>query len=148
MYRRRRRSRLPIAGLLVVLCVSAEVAVGGASADDVVYDEEVQVLRSQEMTYPRLGASARIHGIVVVKLTLDDDGRVRSAEPLSGPKVLVEPSVANARLWAFRPTRSKAIILLYDFRLDDAMCGSVVSFYTFQAPNVSVIRACHEPLNP
>lgn len=136
---------LSIGVLLALATVTRPAGVGVA---DVVYDEEVVVLRSEELAYPRLAASARITGVVVVSVTLNDGGDVQSAEPLSGPKVLVEPSVANARRWAFKPTRSKRAILVYDFRLDDGHCGRAVSFYTFRAPNVSVITACHETLNP
>ena len=40
-----------------------------------------------------------MQGAVVVWVTLDDDGRVTAATAVSGPKVLVESAVANARTW-------------------------------------------------
>ncbi len=139
---------LPIVWLLAFFVLARQAVAGVAREDDVVYNEELVVLRSEELAYPRLAASARIQGIVVVRVTLDDVGDVKLAEPLSGPKVLVEPSVVNARRWAFKPTRSRSAILVYDFRLEDSMCTSVASFSVLRSPNVSVIRACTEALNP
>lgn len=133
---------------LLTLATLPHAAGGATGRDDVVYDEEIVVLRSEELAYPHVAASARIQGIVVVEVTLNDAGEVQAAAALSGPKMLVEPSVANARRWVFKPTRSKRAILLYDFRLDDAMCKSAVSFYMLRHPNVSIVTACREALNP
>lgn len=116
--------------------------------NDVVYDEDVVIFRSVELEYPRGAASAHVQGIVVVKVTMDDAGEILSAAALSGPKLLIDASVANARRWALKPTRSKAAILVYNFRIEDAICKSASSFYVLRPPNVSVITACHEPLNP
>lgn len=139
---------LPIVGLLALSIAARPAGAVVAGVEDVVYDEEVMVLRSVEIAYPRLAAAARIHGVVVVRVTLHDGGEVRSVEPVSGPKVLVEASVTNAPGWAVRPTRSKTAILVYDFQLDPGLCGKDASFYTVRAPNVSVIKACREALNP
>lgn len=88
---------LPIVCLLAVFVLARQALAQVAVEDDVVYDEEIVVLRYEEVAYPRLAAAARIQGIVVVRVTLNDAGDVRSADALSGPKVLVEPSVVNAR---------------------------------------------------
>lgn len=55
--------------------------------------------------YPREARERRLSGIVVVKVTIDENGEVISARDLcQGPPYLSEASVNAARLARFAPT--------------------------------------------
>jgi TonB family protein len=57
-----------------------------------------------EPGYPPLAKAARVSGAVVVEVTLDLEGNVESARPVSGHPLLKESAVAAARQWKFQPT--------------------------------------------
>jgi periplasmic protein TonB len=45
-----------------------------------------------------------VSGTVVVEVTVDEEGSVLSARPLSGPPLLQDAAVAAAKGWRFKPT--------------------------------------------
>lgn len=65
-------------------------------------------IKRVEPSYPPNARSARIAGIVVVEVTVDEAGKVMAARAISGPPELREASVGAARGWEFsRTTLSK-----------------------------------------
>jgi TonB family protein len=62
-------------------------------------------LRREEPQYPAEARQRRVHGLVVVEVTVDICGRVINARALSGPDELRSASVSAARRWRFSPTR-------------------------------------------
>jgi TonB family protein len=62
------------------------------------------VIRRAEPIYPPLAKAARVSGAVVVEATVDEEGDVISARPLSGHPLLKESAAAAARGWKFTPT--------------------------------------------
>lgn len=55
-------------------------------------------------SYPREAQEARASGTVAVEIVVDEEGRVVSAEAVSGHELLREAAVEAARLWLFSPT--------------------------------------------
>jgi TonB family protein len=55
-------------------------------------------------TYPSAAKAARAGGPVTVQVTLDEAGRVISAQAVSGPKLLRGPAVEAVRKWRFSTT--------------------------------------------
>lgn len=49
------------------------------------------------MTYPLAARRGNVQGVVVVRATLDSDGRVVSASAISGPKLLIADVLANVK---------------------------------------------------
>lgn len=57
--------------------------------------------------YPAEAKEARIQGTVVVVITIDEGGRVSSAQAISGPEELQACAVDYAKAWSFKPARLK-----------------------------------------
>jgi TonB family C-terminal domain len=57
-----------------------------------------------EPAYPPLAKTARISGVVVVEVTVDEEGKVISAHAVSGHPLLKDATVNAARAWMFTPT--------------------------------------------
>lgn len=94
------------------------------------------------VSYPLLARWARITGLVVVRLSLEPDGSVKEAEPVSGHPLLAEAAKANAEKWKFRqsgPSRGQARdpYLVYRFVLkgscaaNDCRQGFIVELPNF-----------------
>ena len=133
------------------LCVSALVLIGslGVSAapqDDVVYDDEVTLVSFEGHTYPSIAEFARVSGDVVVSVTLNDDGSVKDAVALSGPRLLVPDAVANARKWKFMPNRQRRAVIVYEFRIDGNCLPDGRSLFLLFRPNVVSVSTCVPPV--
>jgi periplasmic protein TonB len=55
--------------------------------------------------YPKEAREAKIRGSVTVELTIDEEGSVVAARPISGPEQLRGAAVAAARRWKWTPAR-------------------------------------------
>ncbi|HTD21721.1 MAG TPA: hypothetical protein VK738_03655 [Terriglobales bacterium] len=80
-------------GLLSLGCVWAQQS-------GTVDDKDIKVVSFEKMKYPVM-SSARIHGLVVVQVRLDDEGKVVDATAISGNEVLVPDTLANVKKWCF-----------------------------------------------
>ena len=92
---------IAVAALLVLA-----TTVAGQRASDLppaVHDEHIKVLKFVDAEYPRIGVQGAIFGVVVLRATLDDEGRVLQVSAISGPELLIPDSDANVRKWAFAP---------------------------------------------
>ena len=73
--------------------------------------------------YPMAAQHARISGVVVVQLTISEEGRVIDVRVISGPILLQDAAVRAAREWVFAPTLLSRVpvkvqgILSFDFKL-------------------------------
>jgi TonB family protein len=128
------------------LCVSALVCVGSlgapaAAQTQVVYDEDMTRVSFTDPTYPSLALSARVAGNVVVTVVLNDDGSVKSAVALSGPRLLVTGATDNARTWRFRPNRQQRAVIVYEFRLAP-ICVDGPAIVRVIDPNIASVTGC------
>jgi outer membrane biosynthesis protein TonB len=99
-------------------------------------DTDIRITHfDNELKYPRVARLARVEGLVILKLLLDDKGVVSDVVPLSGLPVLIPACVSNARNWQFEPNSKKTVILVYNFSLVPNDPGQV----TFQPPNFVTI---------
>jgi len=93
-----------------------------AQPDPTIDDRDVKLVSFVDLEYPVNAKSARVQGVVVVRVGLDDQGRVTSASAMSGAKALIPDSLSNARKWTFKPNVRKSAVIVYDFKLDEGGC--------------------------
>lgn len=106
-------------------------------------DETIHVLDFEGMKYP-LGPHARqIEGVVVVRAGLDEKGAVSTATALSGEASLIADTLDNVKRWRFHPNQQRAVIVVYDFKVD-GVCNGFSSHSVFRRPNVMVVRGCRQ----
>lgn len=109
-------------------------------ADDLVADEDVKPVYFEDIAYPMVARLKHVSGVVVVRLKLDDNGVVVSAEPISGAQALIPGCVTNAKKWRFRPNSTKSVILVYRFAIEGLCNLPCSSHFEFQPPNLAIIR--------
>lgn len=61
-----------------------------------------EAIRRTPADYPMSARMVGVSGEVVVEVTIDEKGKVKSARPISGPPVLIGPALTAARFWRFR----------------------------------------------
>jgi Gram-negative bacterial TonB protein C-terminal len=132
-----------VAGLLLVAALSTVPA----QRDATISDADVRVIDLKELKYA--GATVNAQGVVVVRVTLDKDGKVANATALSGAPILAVLSVDNVKKWRFSPNAEKAAIIVYNFRVK-GFCnfGPWPSQMIFYPPNYAEITACGQPPVP
>jgi|HubBroStandDraft_6_1064221.scaffolds.fasta_scaffold1051835_2 TonB family protein len=129
--------------ILIVTCNSV------AQQNDPVYDSDIVVKSFEEMLYPPLAREARIQGTVVVSAKLDNAGRVSSTSAVSGPKLLIPDSLANAKKWRFKPNTNAVAIIIYEFQLAEGKCNHETShLFVFHEPNRVSIVGCEQNWQP
>jgi hypothetical protein len=115
-------------------------------------DRDINVMDYEDLEFPAIAVTAHVEGAVVVRLKLDDQGKVLGAEALSGPSLLTHQSVENAKKWRFRPNSEKAAIIVYNFRIEGACHpvrqGGSASQMIFYPPNFAAITVCPPPPVP
>ena len=68
-----------------------------------------EAIRKCVPIYPPLALAARVSGAVVVELTVNEEGNVRSARAVSGPPLLRDSAVNAARGWKATPTKLSGV---------------------------------------
>lgn len=133
-------ARLIVVALLFVTGVRAQNT-------DVVTTQFVKILDFAELEYPTLARHARIQGVVVLRVQLDDRGNVISATAISGSTYLVPDSIENVKKWHFEATAARPMIIVYDFRISDGLCaGPCRSQFLIWPPNFATITTGSEPI--
>jgi TonB family protein len=126
----------------VVLLMAGVVGRTHAQTDATVFDESMQSLSFADMTYPPIAGAARVQGAVVVAVTLDDEGGVTAASAISGAKLLIPDSLANARKWTFKPNAQKRAVIVYDFTIEGACHNGAQSLFRMTHFNQATISTC------
>ena len=107
--------------------------------DSVMLNSDMGIAQFEPLEYPRIAQAARVQGAVVIRVDLDSDGRVTSARALSGPKLLIEDSVANAKKWRFDKNKLRAAVIVYLFKFEGICNRPCSSISTFSPPNVVTV---------
>jgi TonB family protein len=128
-----------VIGFLLVAAFSC----ARAQQDTTISDKDVNVTDFADLAYPPIAATASVQGVVVVRVRLDDQGKVVDALAVSGSPLLISASVRNARRWRFEPNSQKAAIIVYNFRVE-GMCPNdgASSHMVLYPPNLAAITAC------
>ena len=103
---------LPLVLLFTIVGASSPL-IAQTRDDTTVYNEELQIVHFEDFDYPAEARRTGVEGVVVIGATLNAQGQVIDATVVSGPRLLVPETLANARKWRFspsrvRPTRCKA----------------------------------------
>ena len=87
--------------------------------------------------YSPIARAAHVSGEVVVRVTMDANGRVTRAEALSGPDVLRPTSLDNIRRWTFAapPHADFTQTLTYVYKFDEEMASESATIVTFDLPD-------------
>jgi TonB family protein len=114
-----------------------------AQEDTTISDADIKVLDFESLKYPVLALQTSYQGIVVVRVKLDNDGKVAAAVAISGHPLLIPDCLANIKKWRFQPNTGHAAVIVYNFKLSYATkCKSAGSFFTLEAPNFATIIDC------
>lgn len=91
-----------------------------------VLSENVVVYHFERMNYPLKARIQKIQGVVVVKATVDAEGRVTNARAITGPKLFLADCVENTKKWSFSETQDGTAFVTYVFK--------IVGFCEFPCP--------------
>jgi TonB family protein len=112
--------------------------------DTPISDKDVHFTTYEEMFYPAFARQTRTEGVVVVRLKLDEHGKVTLATAVSGHEHLIQGAIENAKKWQFEPNSRKAAVLVYNFRMASGLCNS--TFFNFQPPDFITVIGCPGPV--
>ncbi len=106
------------------------------------------------LNYPQVARLARLGGRVVVRVKLDDAGKVVSASAMPSGRtqgVMVPDALSNAQKWRFRPNPGKEAVIIYEFRIEEYCTDfeiehRVPSRFNFEVPNLVTVTACPLPV--
>ena len=134
--------RLWLAGVFVLFVEQA-----GVSQEKTILNETIKPIHFETLQVPILArlSSRGAKGIVVVRLSLDDAGRVRSSTAISGPKDLVSHCLENSKKWIFQPNNEKTVVIVYWFRTQGLCNRPCPSHFSFEPPNLAII-VMNEPV--
>ena len=133
--------------VLVFGFLADQLLVGQNRDNETVTDDQISVSSFIAMHYPRMAQVAHIRGMVVVRVKLDETGKVTSSVAVSGPKVLIPDTLANAKKWRFEPNGAKSAVIIYEFVIPEGVCdpnekSGQDDLFIFRKPNIASISAC------
>jgi TonB family protein len=89
---------------MLLLLPALAVAVAAQNMSQVPPDEAaLHVIKRVEPKYPSDAELARIQGVVLMRVTINELGRVTDAKPVMGHPLLVAPAISAVRSWEFEP---------------------------------------------
>jgi TonB family protein len=95
--------RNQFAGALLVAMALA-CAVAAQELKQVPAEEAaLHIIRRTEPAYPPLAMMAHIQGVVILQVTIDENGRVTDTKAVSGHPLLLEPAAKAVKDWIFEP---------------------------------------------
>jgi hypothetical protein len=105
-------------------------------------DSDVHLVDFEDLTYPGAARVAHVQGVVVVRASLDDQGRVVDATAISGNAVLIPDTISNVEKWRFQPNAEKAVVVVYNFRMTNEESKAGCSHFSLLPPNLANVTAC------
>jgi TonB family protein len=134
-----------ITGIIALALLITATGIRAQAADpDLVVNP--RTIEFSELDYPHQARIKGTQGIVVVRVQLDDHGFVSSATSISGSGDLIPDTLENVKKWRFEVSKSKAAIIVYDFRFIDGQCaGTCRSLFLLREPNYATITSAQEP---
>jgi len=133
--------------LMVCLATIGTLSWVRAQQDSPLSDKDIKVVSFEELKYPALARSARIQGAVIVRVRVDDQGRVMEAIAVSGPEVLIPSALTNVKKWVFEPNARKIALIVYSFTIVDGRCNSDSSLFILQGRNLATVTTCPPKIN-
>jgi TonB family protein len=130
--------------VIMGLTVSSVPVCVRAQQTETVSDSDIKVAEFAELPYPQIARTARLGGVVVIRVKLDDEGRVTDAVAISGLEIFVRDCLTNAKKWRFQPNSRKAAVIVYNFAMPGGLCKSASSFFMFRSSNIAMITGCDE----
>jgi TonB family protein len=121
---------------------------GVSTQSEPVHEAAVKVVTSVPLVYPQIAQSARFEGIVVVAVTLDEQGSVTEANALSGVPILTEAAVANVRRWTFGPSPQRRAVLVYDFQISPACVDAQTPPRFTVRRTLASVYGCQQTVQP
>ncbi len=112
----------PMKRLLVLLVLAALVAVPAKSADGPATDgsEAARKVKSPVApVYPDLARQLNITGTVKVRVVVDPEGRVVSAQEIGGHPLLIPAAMSAAKKFRFEPAPQQSTQII-QFKFGDA----------------------------
>ncbi|MGE0103765.1 MAG: energy transducer TonB [Blastocatellales bacterium] len=101
-------------------CSFISIAEAGFQNSDT---EELLTIEAVQPPYPSIAAAKKVEGEVLVKIEINNDGKVTKAVTISGPKDLREAALQAAYKWRFRGSSdsksSRSEVISFYFCLSD-----------------------------
>ena len=110
-----------------------------AGENATIFNEEIKPLSFATLDYPLVARLTRVQGVVVVRVTLGEDGRVLDSSAISGPEKLIADCVANSKKWRFQPNPGRVAVIVYQFKLEGLCLSGCPSRTTFWPPNLVTV---------
>ena len=113
-----------------------------------ILNEDIGIVRFEPLAYPLVARTIHAEGAVVVRVSLNSDGKIASAVAISGPKALIPDCLSNAKKWLFRPDKSRDAVIVYIFKFEGLCYSSCSSSFHFAPPNVATITVGEPVVQP
>jgi TonB family protein len=137
------------ASVLIAALLSGSAFLVRGENGGTVDDKDINVVDFEDLRYPSVAQSINNQGVVVVRATLDDQGKITNAVAISGAALLIHACLENVRKWRFEPNSEKSVVIVYDFRIKGACHpDSVSSQLVFYPPNFVSITGCTRTVQP
>jgi TonB family protein len=65
--------------------------------------QEIELIKRVQPVYPQAAKNKHISGIVLMQVTIDEEGDVEEITPISGPPLLVPAAMAAVQEWKYSP---------------------------------------------
>lgn len=128
--------------LIVSLTLASSLGSTRAQDDKAIRDSDIKVIDYAELTYPSIARHANIQGVLVLRASLDDHGKVVDASVISGAEAFRLDTLDNIRKWRFEPNLHKSAVVIYNFSLLEGRCKSDSSLFVLQGKNLATVMSC------
>jgi TonB family protein len=140
--------KINASGLFLIMSLLAvgSLSYANAQEDKIVNDDDIKITHFEEFNYPTFAHAARIEGVVVVRVILNDRGDVVKAMAISGKEPLIRACIPSVMKWKFQPNARKMAVIVFNFTMPIGACDS--SLFMLQGANFVTIIACPPPVEP